>query len=193
MNYKVKMILPLITFAVLIPQILSFLSNHYPKAQAKAITEIALKNSSNENIPVTTPIIKIIQEPKEIPDKQSQVQQRIQVIPAVPQLRILPTVMKPQPVLYPMYSIDYIRQRICEVFGSQCRNALIIAQRESGFNPRAVSPTADFGVMQINCPSHASKVGGDCTRFFDLETNLRVAKMIYDASGWRPWTTSKYL
>jgi hypothetical protein len=100
------------------------------------------------------------------------------------------TTTNSQPVIY---NTEYIKKRICEVFGPQCSNALIIAQRESGFRIKVISPTNDYGLFQINCPSHAAKVGGDCTKLFDLETNLSVAKQIFNASGWCPWTTAKYL
>lgn len=92
-----------------------------------------------------------------------------------------------------VYTTDQIKRRICEVFGSQCRNALVIAQHESNFNPKAISYTNDYGVMQVNCDWHKDNVGGDCTRLFDVETNLRVAKQIYDASGWKAWSTAKFL
>jgi hypothetical protein len=93
----------------------------------------------------------------------------------------------------PQMTQDQIKKRICEVFGSQCKNALIIAQHESSFNPKALSYTDDYGVMQVNCGWHAAKVGGDCTKLYDVETNLRVAKQIYDDSGWKAWATEKFL
>jgi hypothetical protein len=106
----------------------------------------------------------------------------------------IPTI-KPKPTETPIVIPDkeYIKKRVCEVFGPQCPNALIIAEKESGFRTNIKSPTNDFGVMQINCPSHKKKVAGDCTKLYDLETNLRIAKGIYDASGWNAWSTKIYL
>ena len=88
---------------------------------------------------------------------------------------------------------EQIQARICQVFGSECQNALIIAKNESGFRPWAISKTNDYGVFQINCRWQKRRVGGDCTKFLDVETNIRVAKQIYDEQGWNPWTTKKYL
>lgn len=88
--------------------------------------------------------------------------------------------------------VDNIKTRICEVFGPQCENALIIAKYESTFNPGAYY-NGNYGIFQINCPSHSWRVGGDCNALFDFETNLRIAKQIYDEQGWGPWSTKIHL
>lgn len=100
----------------------------------------------------------------------------------------IPTSVQPK-----KWTQEQIKRRICEVFGSQCRNALTIAYYESKYDQFAFSHTDDYGVMQVNCYWHKAKVGGDCNKLFDVETNLKVAKQIYDASGWRAWSTYKYL
>lgn len=87
---------------------------------------------------------------------------------------------------------DVVKTRICEVFGDQCENALIIAKYESTFNPGAYY-NGNYGLFQINCPSHSWRVGGNCNALFDLETNLRVAKDIYNQQGWGPWSTKIHL
>lgn len=111
-------------------------------------------------------------------------------LPKLTQPKVTPTAQ-----LRPIKAYDraYVKQRICEVFGPACRDALIIALHESGYRLDAVSPTGDYGVMQINCYWHKAKVSGDCTKYFDLETNLRVAKQIYDNRGWNAWATKKFL
>lgn len=104
--------------------------------------------------------------------------------------------IKPTPTTPPIAevtNIAYMQQRICEVFGEQCENALIIAKYESGFKNNIVSKTNDYGLFQLNCRWQGRRVGGDCTKFFDFETNLRVAKQIYDEQGWNPWYTKIYL
>lgn len=94
---------------------------------------------------------------------------------------------------FPIYTKDEIKAKICEVFGSECSNALIIALKESGYTQYAVSKTGDYGVFQLNCRWQKKRVGGDCTRFFDVDTNIRVAKQIFNEQGWNPWTTKIYL
>jgi hypothetical protein len=98
-----------------------------------------------------------------------------------------------KPVTEVVTDIDYMKKRICEVFGDQCNNALIIAQKESHFNTRAISKTNDYGVFQLNCRWQGRRVGGDCNKFLDFETNLRIAKQIYNEQGWNPWSTKIFL
>jgi len=94
---------------------------------------------------------------------------------------------------YPSFTKDEIKAKICAVFGSQCSNALIIALKESGYTQYAVSKTNDYGIFQLNCRWQKKRVGGVCTRFFDVDTNIRVAKQIFDEQGWAPWSTKIYL
>lgn len=81
-------------------------------------------------------------------------------------------------------------------FGSEWQTAKAVCMAESGLNPTALSRTSDYGLCQIN-QVHRRRVGGDLTRLFDPETNIRVASDIRrDNGGWHPWTvyrTGKYL
>jgi hypothetical protein len=52
---------------------------------------------------------------------------------------------------------------------------------ESGFNPRAVSPTNDHGVAQINLTYHTLK------NPYDYKANIDKAYSIYKSSGWSAW------
>jgi hypothetical protein len=94
---------------------------------------------------------------------------------------------------FTIYSTEEIKTKICQVFVNNCNEALIIAFRESGYRQFAVSKTNDYGVFQMNCRWQKRRVGGNCNNFFDVDTNIRVAKQIYDEQGWNPWTTKKYL
>ncbi len=100
-----------------------------------------------------------------------------------------PVIRKPVTVAAPAD----IKKRICEVFGSQCNNALIIAKYESSFRTGVISRTGDYGLFQINCRWQGHRVGGNCSALLDLETNLRVAKQIFNEQGWNPWYTKKFL
>jgi Transglycosylase SLT domain len=91
------------------------------------------------------------------------------------------------------YTKEEIQAKICQVFTSNCQEALIIAKNESGFRPWAVSKTNDYGVFQINCRWQKRRVGGDCNKFLDVDTNIRIAKQIYNEQGWNPWVTKKFL
>lgn len=75
-----------------------------------------------------------------------------------------------------------------QYFGAQAAIAKAICTAESGLNPTAVSRTHDYGLCQINAV-HRKRVGGDVSKLFDPETNIRVAADIYrDNGGWHPWT-----
>jgi len=63
--------------------------------------------------------------------------------------------------------------------------AMAIAKAESGMRCDAVSPTSDFGPMQINI---IHKWRGN---IYDCTENLLIAKQIFDEQGWNPWVTFK--
>jgi len=75
-----------------------------------------------------------------------------------------------------------IEQKIRDTFPEDPDRAVKIAKCESGLNPKAVSPTNDHGLMQINKTVH--KVEGD---IYDVDTNLQFARKLYDERGWKPW------
>ncbi len=53
------------------------------------------------------------------------------------------------------YDLQEIMQDYCEVYGVPYALALAIAEVETHFDPDAVSPTHDYGLMQINQVNHA--------------------------------------
>lgn len=69
----------------------------------------------------------------------------------------------------------------------EVNNALLTMSKESGCNVMAKSATDDHGLMQVNCYWHCAKVGGDVNRLYDPETNIRLAKQIFDGRGWKAW------
>jgi hypothetical protein len=52
------------------------------------------------------------------------------------------------------YDLQEIMQDACEVYGVPYALALAIAEVETHFDPDAVSPTHDYGLMQINQVNH---------------------------------------
>ena len=74
-------------------------------------------------------------------------------------------------------------------FGSEWQIAYEIAKLESNLNPKAVSRTNDIGLMQIHCPIWCKFFKVSPEDLKDPETNIRLAKVIRDRSGWTAWTT----
>lgn len=86
------------------------------------------------------------------------------------------------------YTQERIIEKIRETFPEDPERAVAIAKCESGLNPKAVSPTNDHGLMQINKTVHT--VTGD---IYDVETNLKFARKLYDERGWQPWTCNRLI
>lgn len=59
--------------------------------------------------------------------------------------------------------------------------AACIAEHESGGNPGAVSPTADFGLWQIH--------DGGSSMLNAFANALRAVAMSFNGTSWSPWTT----
>lgn len=73
-------------------------------------------------------------------------------------------------------------------FGKEWREAMMVAECESGFNPSAYNADCDcYGLMQIKWYPNRSVNPQD---LFDPEINLQVAKQIRDEQGWSPWSCS---
>lgn len=86
---------------------------------------------------------------------------------------------------YGLYSCAAL-ESLWESVGGNSGSAFIaaeIAMAESGGNPRAISPTDDFGLWQIN-GSHGSLAT------LDPVGNARAAVIVSgNGSNWNPWTT----
>jgi hypothetical protein len=92
------------------------------------------------------------------------------------------------------------------VFANDVVRAIAIAHGESGIalKPDAYNPEwhydrhgnklcqGSYGVFQIACVHHMH----DVEALYDVEFNVRMARKIYEDSGWRPWgayTNGSYL
>lgn len=82
-------------------------------------------------------------------------------------------------------SSSSVEDKICAVFGDDCKMAIAIAKAESKLNCSAVSSTDDHGLFQINAV-HMAKFKDRSP--YDCEANIEVAKEIYQSSGWYPWS-----
>lgn len=84
---------------------------------------------------------------------------------------------------------------IVQVFGDDCRMALAISQAENGTRQcdRVSKPNSngsyDIGVFQINTIHTPSK--GNIKQLKECMHNIKVAKQIFDAQGWSPWSVYK--
>ena len=83
-------------------------------------------------------------------------------------------------------------------FPTQARTkAACIIQRESGGDPKAISPTQDYGLFQLNRAAHAANFYRLYHRSFTtyaltVEYNARYARYLYDVAGWTPWNGGRY-
>jgi hypothetical protein len=123
------------------------------------------------------------------------------------------TLENPNPIVQEVYAAESgevseeqptLEAYIAEVFGEDAEIALAVAKAESGLeNDRENrSPVeCSIGLFQINLAKdycngkwvHASKVPGDTMDeriewLKDPYNNINMAKKIYDASGFRPWS-----
>ncbi len=85
---------------------------------------------------------------------------------------------------------DPVRSAIKQSFPDQYDKALSVARCESGLNPEAVSPGGgNWGLFQIN-RVHASLVesmGYSWDQITDPYVNSKVAREVYNSSGWSAW------
>lgn len=74
---------------------------------------------------------------------------------------------------------------------SQYNKAVQVATCESDLNPAAVSPGGgNFGLFQIN-KVHApelAKMGYSWSQITNPTVNAKLARQIYDESGWKAWS-----
>ena len=93
---------------------------------------------------------------------------------------------------------ENINQTIYREFKNEAPTAQGVFFCESGLKARAVSKTGDYGVSQINLSAHRNKVPGETDQqkidwLFNFQNNLKLAKYIYDTSGFYPWVCAKKL
>ena len=87
---------------------------------------------------------------------------------------------------------------------SQWSRLDLIMWRESRCQPTAYNGRGrddSYGLLQLNMRAHRSWVGPlvnwDYTRLYEPETNLRIARQLFDRArrmfgcGWQPWRTTR--
>jgi len=83
---------------------------------------------------------------------------------------------------------ERIEKEIKNTFPEAPDLAVAIAKAESGLYDRALNPEAhrgcygSYGIFQIACV-HTD----DTEALYDIETNIKKARQIYEEKGWQPW------
>lgn len=85
-----------------------------------------------------------------------------------------------------------IEEKIRATFPESPDRAVAIAKCESGLNPKAVSPTHDSGLMQLN-DVHDTRLKELGLDKFDVDDNLTFARILYDERGWKPWACNNLI
>jgi len=86
---------------------------------------------------------------------------------------------------------DPARDAIRREFPEQYAKAERVAACESGLRPNAVSPGgANWGLFQINTTHKrmVANMGYSWDQILDPYVNAKVARRLYNESGWRPWS-----
>ena len=89
------------------------------------------------------------------------------------------------------WTVSRIKALIRSTWPEDAQTALAVAQCESGFkqsayNDKNVTPTYDSGIFQINS-IHQKRLDELGLDKWNVEDNIRFARMLYDESGWQPW------
>lgn len=88
-----------------------------------------------------------------------------------------------------------IEEKIRDTFPEDPETALAIAHCESALNPSAINNrnkngSVDKGLYQINSV-HDKRVRELELDLFDTDDNLKIARLLYEEHGWKPWVCSK--
>lgn len=111
-------------------------------------------------------------------------------------LRIAEAEAKKEESIKKLSAPEEVEAMVRKYFGDKADEALICFKSESGLRPTAVNYSNrngswDIGLAQVNT-IHCAKVKAtsktDCRdKLLDLETNIKVAKQIWDGRGWNAW------
>lgn len=86
---------------------------------------------------------------------------------------------------------ENIKRLIRQTFPEDPHTAVAVATCESGlkagaYNDKNVTPTYDSGIFQINSVHHERMVALNLNKW-DVEDNVRFARILYEEQGWQPW------
>jgi hypothetical protein len=91
---------------------------------------------------------------------------------------------------------DAVTDAINREFGPIAAQATAIAKCESSLNPNAISPGGgNYGLFQINISHRAwvESLGYSWSQILDPFVNSHIARLLYNQSGWYPWSCRSVL
>jgi hypothetical protein len=142
---------------------------------------------------------------KPLPDLTAQMEWGKQQRNLIGRQKLTPTAL-PTPTILP----DFVNVRpdmqslISKYFPENSNEAINVFAKESSLNPTktnindspTIGKTRDIGLTQTNEYWQApliKKMGFKPTDLYDPENSLKVAREIYNKSGWKPWYGAKAL
>lgn len=87
-------------------------------------------------------------------------------------------------------TVEQWRPLVEKHFGHLTPTAMCLIHHESRGNPNALSPAGARGLLQV-MPFWAHHYGIPPDQLYDPDTNLRTARLVYQAQGWRAWNPYK--
>lgn len=88
--------------------------------------------------------------------------------------------------------VQQAKKEIRRLWGTSAPRVFCIIQRESGWNPRAVSRTGDHGLMQLNAYTWRRYFGKRWARVYDPVANVRMGYAVYKRQGWGAWRGGRW-
>ena len=88
-------------------------------------------------------------------------------------------------------TVEEWRPLVAGHFGEKMETAMCLIYYESKGNPDAISPTNDYGLMQIHTPLWLEPYGVTRADLLVPETNLWIAADLQRKYGWWPWSPYK--
>src|ERR1700743_418361 len=86
-------------------------------------------------------------------------------------------------------STDEIVTLLQQYFPQNWQKMYQIAQKESNLDPKAYNPeshdtcSGSYGILQVACVNYS----GDPQDLFDIETNIKTARKVYDSQSYGAW------
>lgn len=89
-------------------------------------------------------------------------------------------------------TVQQARAEVWRLWGAQAPRMICVIGRESRWNPHAVSPTGDHGLVQLNAYSWRRHFGSRWASVYDPVENVRMGYRVWRLQGWNAWTTARW-
>lgn len=103
-------------------------------------------------------------------------------------------VSRPAPKVETILPRTALQAQVADLWPGDDATLFRVIACESHWNPRAVSPTGDHGLLQINARTWRDEWEGSWQlgpwnpNVYDVAKNLKAGWKIFSASGWGAWT-----